>query len=189
MGTRNLTMVVKDKEYKIAQYGQWDGYPEGQGLTALEFLETADLNKFRKVLDNVSFLDIDNMSEEEIKYIEDNFETKYNHLSRNHGAKILNIIYEEKATQLQNHISFAGDSLFCEWAYLIDLDKNTFEIYTGYNKEVVTSGRFLSSDEKLSKSDEFEPIVLLKSYNLNKLPDRDTFLADLKEDEDEDENS
>jgi len=28
MGTRNLTCVMKDGQYKVAQYGQWDGYPE-----------------------------------------------------------------------------------------------------------------------------------------------------------------
>ena len=26
MGTRSLICVVKDKEYKLAQYNQWDGY-------------------------------------------------------------------------------------------------------------------------------------------------------------------
>lgn len=31
MGTRNLTCVVLDGEFKVAQYGQWDGYPEGSG--------------------------------------------------------------------------------------------------------------------------------------------------------------
>jgi len=38
MGTRNLTCVVSGGKYIIAQYGQWDGYPSGQGVTALEFL-------------------------------------------------------------------------------------------------------------------------------------------------------
>ena len=38
MGTRNLTAVYLDGQYKVAQYGQWDGYPEGQGITALTFL-------------------------------------------------------------------------------------------------------------------------------------------------------
>lgn len=26
MGTRNLTVVYIDGKYKVAQYGQWDGY-------------------------------------------------------------------------------------------------------------------------------------------------------------------
>ena len=38
MGTRNLVCVVKGGEYKVAQYGQWDGYPTGQGETIVEFL-------------------------------------------------------------------------------------------------------------------------------------------------------
>jgi len=32
MGTRHLSMAYnKGGEVKVAQYGQWDGYPEGQG--------------------------------------------------------------------------------------------------------------------------------------------------------------
>lgn len=38
MGTRSLTCVVLDDQFKIAQYGQFDGYPSGQGKTALEIM-------------------------------------------------------------------------------------------------------------------------------------------------------
>ena len=53
MGTRNLTAVMIDGEYKVAQYGQWDGYPSGQGLTCLHFLrETMDEDKFKAATPN-----------------------------------------------------------------------------------------------------------------------------------------
>ena len=36
MGTRNLTKVIdKNGIVRVAQYGQRDGYPSGQGLNAL----------------------------------------------------------------------------------------------------------------------------------------------------------
>lgn len=38
MGTRHLIAAKVDGEYKLAQYGQWDGYPEGQGVAVLDFL-------------------------------------------------------------------------------------------------------------------------------------------------------
>ena len=44
MGTRHLTCVVKDGDYKVAQYGQWDGYPSGQGIDILTFLRE-ELNR------------------------------------------------------------------------------------------------------------------------------------------------
>ena len=38
MGTRHLTIVVSEGQYKVAQYGQWDGYPTGQGKTVTRFI-------------------------------------------------------------------------------------------------------------------------------------------------------
>ena len=35
MGTRNLTAVFMDGEYKVAQYGQWDGYQKDRVRLAL----------------------------------------------------------------------------------------------------------------------------------------------------------
>nr|DAN70796.1 MAG TPA: hypothetical protein [Caudoviricetes sp.] len=57
MGTRNLTAVYLDGQYKVAQYGQWDGYPEGQGITALTFLrDKMDLELFKEALRNSSYI-------------------------------------------------------------------------------------------------------------------------------------
>jgi len=44
MGTRNLTCVIKGGDFKVAQYGQWDGYPSGSGKDILEWLSDPKAN-------------------------------------------------------------------------------------------------------------------------------------------------
>lgn len=56
MGTRNLTMVVKDNKTKVAQYCQWDGYPGGQGLDILSFLTSNDIESFKQSVDKVRWI-------------------------------------------------------------------------------------------------------------------------------------
>jgi len=51
MGTRNLTVVIYKDELKVAQYGQWDGYPDVTGLGILGFLLECDLEHFKQRLD------------------------------------------------------------------------------------------------------------------------------------------
>lgn len=69
MGTRNLT-IVRNKEgiIRVAQYGQWDGYPGGQGMTALSFIKNKDnLAQLERAIENCRFYnrvkDIDNWIE------------------------------------------------------------------------------------------------------------------------------
>ena len=59
MGTRNLTMVIDHKgDVKIAQYGQWDGYPSGVGVNVLNFIKNNELfDSLKSKLSKVRFLD------------------------------------------------------------------------------------------------------------------------------------
>lgn len=58
MGTRHLISVVLDGEYKIAQYGQWDGYPSGQGQAIVDFLlDNFDREAFKRQLAKCRFLE------------------------------------------------------------------------------------------------------------------------------------
>lgn len=193
MGTRNLTCVVKDKEYKVAQYGQWDGYPEGQGFNILNFLKGEfDRELFEEKLKDVSWISKEEIENRWIEMgaqkgnplvsmdISNNFAKKYPENSRDTGSNILRIIqnanYEIK---LQNSIGFAADSLFCEWAYVIDLDKDTLEVYKGFNEEPLNEDErffFLQTEEN-----EFYPITLVSTFDLNNLPYPDEFLEKIKE--------
>ena len=37
MGTRNLTVIIKDNEIKLSQYGHWDGYFNVEGKKCVNF--------------------------------------------------------------------------------------------------------------------------------------------------------
>jgi len=116
--------------------------------------------------------------------------------SRNTGAKIFNIIEKTKKNLLlQDSVTFAADSLFCEWAYVVDFDKNVFEIYEGFNNEFLDSNhRFsflIKKDENEHILDtligdgksEYFPVKIVKTFNLDSLPTEEEFLKEFKEDE------
>ena len=201
MGTRNLTIIFADDEYKVAQYGQYDGYPYGQGATALQFLHQVKPNILKKRCNNVKILtedirkarwlefnvDITNKPYVEFK-VAQKFEKKYPELSRGTGAVILDIIYKSKQDlHLENSIDFIADSLFCEWAYLVDLDHQTFEVYKGFNKEPLDeSDRFFSFYDS-NEDSEYYPCKLQHIFDLNNLPSEFDFFKILQEDDEEDE--
>jgi hypothetical protein len=201
MGTRHLIAVQSDDEYKVAQYGQWDGYPSGQGIGILSFLKDENsVAALRKNLSKVRF--IDNEKDREFLDAYDKAAPKYSsdpdnrtpeqkhwfntYITRNLGSEILNNIAfsEDKEILLNNSISFAADSLFCEYAYVVDFDKGTFEIYSGFNKGIVPKDSRFSNLE-LEKDSEYGIVTLVKEYNLNSLPEEKDFLSDLELQEDD----
>lgn len=63
MGTRNLTMVYSNGEYKVAQYGQWDGYPEGLGSQLLKYLKGINIPELRNAVNKCTYLTKENFDE------------------------------------------------------------------------------------------------------------------------------
>lgn len=163
MGTRNLTIVIdKSNNLKVAQYGQWDGCPSGQGVTVLEF--SRDKNNIELLQKRFSIIKFYNTDTHDI----DDYINKYNNKapklfkeqdnrtsadkywwettqSRNLGGKILqslininlNLLPEEhnKNIYLFNDIDFVKDSLMCEYVYCINLYTNKFMVFEGFNKD------------------------------------------------------
>lgn len=177
MGTRHLTMVVVDDVYRVAQYGQWDGYPEGQGNTVVDFLrKEMDKDRFIAALRECRFL-----TEKEYKdkwtecgadpdddfvnmEVANRFKGKYPQLSRDTGGGILALI-QNGARELKNSLDFAGNSLFCEWAYLLDMDNEVLEVYRGFNTEPVSEGERFANAERAKynsskNEDKYHPIRL-----------------------------
>lgn len=190
MGTRGLTVVYKDGEHKIAQYGQWDHYPSGQGITALDFLRSSDLPALEANLDRVQWI-TDEHYEAATKHITGGkqwitqgevnaIDTLFPLISRDHGAEILfKVAHAEGDIWLRDGLDFVADSLFNEYTYVIDLDNRVFEVYEGFQTEPHSDGRYAHLGEKKG----YYPVRLVKTYSLDDLPSDGGFIADLEPEE------
>lgn len=208
MGTRHLTIVKQEGEIKVAQYGQWDGYPDGAGTDIVNFLHAIRspemmerFNRRVKLCRWATEEDIASINEAiNMVEIDDAINQLYPEFSRDTAAKVLWLIMNgkkhylqddhqeawlestrfnldnayvaeeesKKTTLLNNSFDFANDRVFCEWAWVIDLDENKLECYCG--------GR--TSDGPKGIFDEFEnPIRLQASFNLPMTEDYAEFIA------------
>lgn len=189
MGTRHMIAVQVDGEYKVAQYGQWDGYPEGQGVDILNILHNVKLGKLKNQVQKCSFMSDDDYYKTWDEFdvniresglvdckIGDEYNKKYPQFDRSIGAKILSYIYNNDYVFLRNSIDFAKDGLFCVYAYVIDFDKNTFEVYTGREEKPSDNERFYDGEDPVNG---YYPVTKIAQFDLDNLPTEDEFLKEL----------
>ena len=156
MGTRHLTVVIKDNEIKLSQYGQWDGYFTYSGTKFLQFVkenlqskskrkQKYRIEKFGEKIDTLQKVDEKTIQEIRAireKYSFDNtlnksqfaipFNIMFPQFSRDTGVEILNTINKIHAYMFNPNykfpVSLDYDSVGCtEFANVINLD--TQEIY------------------------------------------------------------
>lgn len=151
MGTRGAYGVVIGETEKIS-YGQYDAYPQGRGLDNLRWLRGAisagNLELIRKLAQECRVVsdakkptkkDIERLAPFTNLGVSEQSTTDWYCLTRDtHGdiGAVLACGY-----MLDSH-TFPLDSLFCEWAYIVDLDRNVFEAYEGFQKELPKDGRW-----------------------------------------------
>jgi hypothetical protein len=134
MGTRGLTKVVYKNQVIVAQYGQWDHYPEGQGVTVFHTLYNPDVVKaFIKKIPQIYY-----PSDEELDVIYksvtgDNPDEQVPSLTRNTGAEIFRVIadWDDSPIPIVRDLDFEKDELFCEGVYTINLDNESFHTQFG----------------------------------------------------------
>lgn len=190
MGTRSLTAIYFNNELKVAQYKQFDGYPTGLLNNLVKNLKEYNIDEIKEALSKTvlfknekefnSFikneLDTTIIGQHPItsRGFEEIYEKRKNLYSQlsYYDCNILEVLIQVHniidKIPLVNNISFINDSLFCEWAYVIDFDKNIIEVYTGFNKNPnANTGRFpmvLKADD-----DEYHTCRFIKSYDINYL--------------------
>lgn len=196
MGTRSLTVVIHNNTVKFAQYGQFDGYPESLGVTLLKFFsKTSNSEALKSMLPKMRLwnendqkqemeffqsIDCENswMNKEQRLQYQKRYPLRYLEVyGKLKEGKLLELLLQ--FNQLEEIVTtdsyeFAKDSLYCEWAYIIDFDKNAFEVYKGLNTMGIRpEDRFFSFYEK---SNDYYPVKIIRSFPIDKLPEVDEFL-------------
>lgn len=211
MGTRGFTGLVVDGEEKIG-YQQYDSYPSGVGVDVLRDLRelVKDMDSLRaqaralKVVNKDVAPTVDEI-EKLRPYLsldvgQQNAADWYCLLRETQGqlAAILEAGYIE-----DNH-TFPLDSLFCEYGYLVDLDREVFQVYEGFQNKLPKGGRWAgrpttAEDEAaydehmqwcaengrepwMSCGSEYKAVELWAEWPLEQLPTDDEFLTLLEED-------
>jgi len=154
----------------------------------LKFLKAWDRAAFERKVAAASFL-----TESDTAEINDKIKTQgmtlggdWPELSRDTGAEILQMIADRpEGIKLGNALSFAGDSLMCEWAYVIDLDSGKLEVLKGFNKTPLAEGDRFFGVPGLEISGGYHPVRKVASYDLDSLPTVEQMERDCDPEEEE----
>jgi hypothetical protein len=191
MGTRGLVGFRIDRKDKLA-YNHFDSNPEELGQKALEFAseqassEVARPGLRTRVRAIRLIEDTSELSKKEVRLCMPYCDTEVSTGSPKDLYCLLRKAQGElgvyaKLGLMPNMSEFAKDSLFCEWAYIINLDNNTLEVYQGFNKNPAAKGRYAKYrgyDKERDEWADYCGIRLIKVYSLDKLPTFEKFVED-----------
>lgn len=114
MSTRGAIGFRFNGTDKIA-YNRWDSYPDGLGMSLIEWLKDKTIDELKDECEDIVLVD-----------------------------DCRNIAWDGNGfnQEFQDAKDFLFDSLFCEYAYIINLDSNMLEFYTGFNNDENAPGRY-----------------------------------------------
>lgn len=194
MGTRGAFGVIIGEKEKIG-YNQYDSYPSGKGLENLRFVaselwSTYSREKWVKLAKDCRLVsdkrkptkvDKDRLRAfTDLSVSEQSLDDWYCLTRQTHGS----IEWMLRCGYILDSHDFPLDSVFCEWGYMIDFDKETFEVYRGFQSEPHLAGRFagrLTEDDLQEQRDRYHrppyyEIALIASYPFEDLPSPSEFL-------------
>lgn len=129
MGTRHVIEAKIDGKTKIAQYGQFDGYPTGQGKNIAQFLRSGyDKKIMAESLRNCRWaVDADQaVCDAANAFPKEEWKRFLPQFSRDIGAFVLWLVYgtRRRGLVLQEYQKAPGD-IWIEYQWLIDFDTET----------------------------------------------------------------
>lgn len=173
MGTRGAYGFYKNGTNKIT-YNHFDSYPEGLGADVVKFIQSTPVAELHTIFDEIE------MIEENSKPTPEQIE-KYQHFADTsvssgsleewyvllrHAQGDLSAFQKGLRHMIDGGANFMKDSLFCEWAYVINLDENVLEVYEGFQKTPQNNRYGTEEPDKMG----YYNVKLVKTYPLDNIP-------------------
>lgn len=186
MGTRGLMGFAYDGELK-GQYVHFDAYPDGLGADIAKWIKTINSDtRFRLVVEKFKELIA---VDEDVPATEDQklallryYDPKVSTGSTDDWYALLRNTQGDPDAMLTagfyiEGMDFARNSLFCEWAYVVDLDRKVLEVYKGFQKSPPTRGRWAGEGARGG----YCPVELIKEYSFEEIQSSDGLMQKLEE--------
>lgn len=195
MGTRGA-VGFRHKEKDHVTYNHFDSYPNGVGAQVLKQLsrfnlKNADeLNLIRNKISEIKLINDEHLFDEKeqdiilleieaLGFVHNDHDPEHFGNGKVDAYFLLNplqgsiISYIDKNHSIPYMIEssdFLTDSLFCEWAYIINLDENVIEFYRGFNQDPASKGRYVFHDiDPNAEKDDYLGVALLGTISFNTL--------------------
>lgn len=169
-----MTYVVADGKTWIAALTSMDGYPSGAGKDLLGFVcNKKNLQQLREALPrcgSVSQTVKDLIIGRKLRE-DDYIERTPEYIYRGDAPMLERIIGSQGQVLIWNRFE---DRRTDDWAYVIDFDRNTFEVYAGMNRAPVSeSERFY--DPSGADARGYYPLKEVAVFDLDDLPSTSQF--------------
>lgn len=178
MGTRGACGWRKGGIDKVS-YNHFDSYPEGLGEDVVEFIKNhkgTDGYKLQcEVFDKIVLVGEQTVpTKEQIEECKGYLDLGVSGQSDQdwycllHEAQgDLGAYTDEGLKYMTDSSGFLTDSLFCEWAYIINLDTNRLGVYKGFNNDRNAKGRYAALGEYKAGTDIYYGVALIVEIPLD----------------------
>lgn len=171
MGTRGCYGLRMNGIDKLT-YNHHDSYPDWLGSNMVEFIQSTTIEEMKDIFEKIVLVQegADMPSDSELVEWKltglvgsEKFDW-YSFLREYQGD--LSYYKEKRAKYMIDNNNFIKQSLFCEWAYIVNLDEEVLEVYKGF-QESPSNSRY--GDKKTDNS--YYPCKLIATYPLLNIPD------------------
>jgi len=178
MGTRGLMGFRIDGKDKVT-YNHFDSYPDGLGESVVQdvktLLQVLTMDELKDKARKIKLVDEDSVPTPE-DFLKLDLTTRLL-VQKNGGldkswCSLLHGLQGELLKTLEagvmiDSIGFINDSLFCEWAYIVNLDEETLEIYRGFQEKPHTFGRYATN----TTASKYYPCAIVATFSLTDIPE------------------